>query len=105
LEVRGIDPIVARSGQEAVALVSRACPQLVFMDIHMPGCDGFDALAQIRAQENLDAVAIVAMTASASASDRTRYLEAGFDAFLAKPVDSVELDNQLKRFVSLRPPS
>ena len=105
LEVRGIDPIVARSGQEAVALVSRERPQLVFMDIHMPGCDGFDALAQIRAQENLDAVAIVAMTASASVSDRTRYLEAGFDAFLAKPVDSVELDNQLKRFVSLRPPS
>ncbi len=100
LEVRGIDPIVARSGQEAVALVSRARPQLVFMDIHMPGCDGFDALAQIRAHKNLDAISIVAMTAGAGESDRARYLEAGFDDFLAKPIDSVELDDQLKRFVS-----
>ena len=62
-------------------------------------------MAQIRAHESLRAIPIVAMTASASESDRTRYLEAGFDAFLAKPVDSGELDNQLKRFVSLRAPS
>lgn len=96
LEVRGIDPIVARSGQEAVELVSRERPQLVLMDIHMPDCDGFDALAQIRAQESLAAIPIVAMTASASESDRARYLEAGFDAFLSKPIDSVKLDNQLK---------
>ena len=99
LEVRGIDPIVARSGQEAVALVSRERPQLVLMDIQMPSCNGFEALAQIRAHESLAAIPIVAMTASASESDQTRYLEAGFDAFLSKPIDSVKLDDQLKRFV------
>jgi signal transduction histidine kinase/CheY-like chemotaxis protein len=99
LEVRGIDPIVARSGQEAVALVSRERPQLVLMDIQMPGCNGFEALAQIRAHESLAAIPIVAMTASASESDQTRYLDAGFDAFLSKPIDSVKLDDQLKRFV------
>ncbi len=100
LEVRGIDPIVARSGQEAVALVSRERPQLVLMDIQMPGCDGFEALAQIRAHESLAAIPIVAMTASASESDRARYLAAGFNAFLPKPIDSIELDDQLERFVS-----
>ena len=100
LEVRGIDSIVARSGQEAVALVSRERPQLVLMDIHMPSCDGFEALAQIRAQESLAAIPIVAMTASASESDRVRYLAAGFNAFLPKPIDSVELDDQLGRFLS-----
>jgi CheY-like chemotaxis protein len=100
LEVRGIDPIVARSGQEAVALVSRERPQLVLMDIQMPDCNGFEALAQIRAQESLAAIPIVAMTASASESDRSRYLAAGFNAFLPKPIDSVELDDQLERFLS-----
>ena len=99
LEVRGIDPIVTRSGQEAVALVSRERPQLVLMDIHMPDCNGFDALAQIRAQESLAGIPIVAMTASASEPEQRRYLEAGFDAFLSKPIDSAELDELLKRFV------
>ena len=99
LEVRGIDPIIARSGLEAVALVSRERPQLVFMDIHMPGCDGFEALAQIRAQESLTAIPVVAMTASASTSDQIRYLDAGFAAFLSKPIDSGELDRHLERFV------
>ncbi|MEE3330836.1 MAG: response regulator, partial [Myxococcota bacterium] len=99
LEVRGIDPIVARSGQEAVALVSGERPQLVLMDIHMPGCDGFEALAQIRAHASVAAIPIVAMTASASESDRTRYLDAGFDALLSKPIDSAKLDDQLNRFV------
>ena len=56
-------------------------------------------MAQIRAHESLRAIPIVAMTASASESDRTRYLEAGFDAFLSKPIDSAKLDDQLKRFL------
>ena len=57
-------------------------------------------MAQIRAQESLAAIPIVAMTASASESDRVRYLAAGFNAFLPKPIDSVELDAQLERFLS-----
>jgi signal transduction histidine kinase/ActR/RegA family two-component response regulator len=101
LEVRGIDPGVASNGHEAVAWVSRERPHLVLMDIHMPDCDGFEALAQIRADESLAAIPVVAMTASASESDQRRYLEAGFDAFLSKPIDSAKLDDQLKRFVLL----
>lgn len=99
LEVRGIDPIVASNSREGVELVHRERPQLVLMDIQMPGGNGFEALAQIRAHESLAAIPIVAMTASASESDRLRYLEAGFDAFLSKPIDSAKLDEQLKRFV------
>ena len=98
LQVRGINPLVASSGEEAVAVVSRERPQLVLMDIHMEGCDGFEALALIRADESLASIPVVAMTASASESDRARYVKAGFDAFLAKPIDSKKLDSQLKRF-------
>jgi CheY-like chemotaxis protein len=99
LEVRGIEPVVARNGREAVALVSSERPKLVLMDIHMPDGDGFDALAQIRANESSAAIPVVAMTASASESDQARYLEAGFDALLSKPVDSSKLDGQLRAFV------
>ena len=62
----------------------------------------FDALAQIRAQESLNAIPVVAMTANATESEGTRYIEAGFDAFLAKPIDSGKLDGELERFLSPR---
>ena len=100
LEVRGIDPIVIRGGGAALAVVERERPELVLMDIFMPGCDGFEALAQIRAQESLSAIPVVAMTANATESEQARYIEAGFDAFLAKPIDSARLDDQLVRFLS-----
>ena len=99
LQMRGIDPIVARSGPEAVTLVRRANPQLVLMDIQIPGCDGFEALAQIRTDGSHATLPVVAMTASASEEDRARYLEAGFDGFLSKPIDSHKLDDQLQRFM------
>lgn len=100
LEVRGVDPIVASSGRQGVELARSELPQLVLMDIQMPGGNGFEALAQIRAYEELATTPIVAMTASASEPDQQRYLEAGFDGFLSKPIDSAKLDEQLKRFVS-----
>jgi CheY-like chemotaxis protein len=95
LRVRGIDPLVARSGEEAVEMVGRERPHLVFMDIHMPGCDGFEALARIRENSSLAEIPILAMTASASESDRARYEAAGFDGFLPKPIDSAKLDGYL----------
>ncbi len=95
LEVRGIEPIMATGGYEAVTLGNRERPYLVLMDIHMPDCDGFEALAQIRKNKTLAGVSVVAMTASASESDRARYVEAGFDGFLAKPINSAKLDDLL----------
>lgn len=100
LEVRGLAPRVARSGPEAVERARLDRPHLVLMDIQMPGCDGFEALAQIRADGRLADVPIVAMTAGASEQDRMRYLQAGFDAFLSKPIDSGLLDEQLQRFLA-----
>jgi signal transduction histidine kinase/CheY-like chemotaxis protein len=101
LRVRGIEPIVALSGDAAVELAEQKRPTLVLMDIHMPGCDGFEALARIRSNEALVDIPIVAMTASASDTDRQRYVQAGFNGFLAKPIDSGKLDRQIARFTSV----
>ena len=99
LEIRGVSPLLATGGYEAITLAARERPQLILMDIHMSACDGFEALEKIRANDDLSGVQVVAMTASASESDRVRYVEAGFDGFLAKPIASLKLDELLNQFV------
>jgi signal transduction histidine kinase/ActR/RegA family two-component response regulator len=102
LRVRDIESILVESAEEAIECMVRERPELILMDIHMPDCDGFQALTRIRADERISDAYVVAMTASASESDQARYVKAGFDGFLAKPIDSAGLDDHLaeaaKRF-------
>jgi CheY-like chemotaxis protein/anti-sigma regulatory factor (Ser/Thr protein kinase) len=100
LRVRGIEPVVARSGEAGVRLAKEERPTLILMDIHMPDCDGFEALARIRSVAGLADVPVLAMTASASDVERERYVRAGFDGFVAKPIESRALDQQIGRFAS-----
>jgi CheY-like chemotaxis protein len=83
----GYRTVEARSGEEAVALARAECPELVLMDIQLPGMDGVDALRELRRSGELAATPIVAVTAFVMKEDRERFLAAGFDAYLEKPVD------------------
>jgi CheY-like chemotaxis protein len=67
----------------------------------MPDRDGFEALAQIRSKKALVDISIVAMIASASDAERERYVQAGFDGFLAKPLDSGKPDREIARFAAV----
>jgi signal transduction histidine kinase/DNA-binding NarL/FixJ family response regulator/HPt (histidine-containing phosphotransfer) domain-containing protein len=83
---------VASSGQEAVDLVKTRPYDLVFMDLVMPGMSGYEAARQIRAlPPPMNAVPIVALTATTAAEDRARCIAVGMDDFLAKPVRGAEL--------------
>jgi signal transduction histidine kinase/CheY-like chemotaxis protein len=83
---------VAREGREALALIERECFDLVLMDIHLPGMDGVTATRRIRAMDGERAeVPIIAVTANAMAGDRDRYLAAGMDDYLSKPIDAATL--------------
>ena len=83
----GYRTVEARSGEEAVTLARDEHPELVLMDIQLPGMDGVAALRELRSSASSASTPIVAVTAFVMKEDRDRFLAAGFDAYLEKPVD------------------
>ena len=90
LQAKGYEPLEATSGEEAVALATEHVPDLILMDVQLPGIDGIEALGRIRSDERTSAIPVVALTAQAMAGDRERFLESGFDGYISKPVDVLE---------------
>ena len=100
LKSLGCDVEVVEDGASACAAVARERFDLVFMDCHMPGIDGFEATRRIR-EEGLDwgaHIPIVALTADALAGDRERCLASGMDDYMTKPVSSAQLAAAVQRW-------
>jgi PAS domain S-box-containing protein len=100
LKRRGHTVSEVRSGDAAVAAVTRERFDLVLTDIHMPGLDGVEATKKIRAEEKLmsrERVPIVALTADTVETGRRACQEAGMDGFLTKPIDPAELDSMFEK--------
>jgi CheY-like chemotaxis protein len=74
------------SGAEALAGLAGSVPDLVLLDISLPGMDGTEVLRRIRATAALAALPVIALTAHAMAGDRERYLDLGFDDYVTKPI-------------------
>jgi CheY-like chemotaxis protein len=89
LEGEGHRVTVAATGEAALAAASEARPDLVLIDIGLPGIDGYETARRLRASD--DAVRLVAVTGHNRVEDRERSLAAGFDAHFAKPVDPVRI--------------
>lgn len=83
----GLDVIAAGDGQEALALMRSTQPAVVLMDMNLPVMDGWTACRQARADESIQQIPIIALTAHASDADRLAALEAGCDDYATKPVD------------------
>lgn len=94
LSVKGYEILVARTGQEAIALLDVHQPDLILMDIQLPGIDGLEAIQGIRHNPRFIHTPIVALTALAMTGDRERCLSAGANEYLTKPV-------RLKQLVSV----
>ena len=88
----------ATTGERAVELALEHQPELVLMDIQLPDIDGIDALGRLRADERLATVPVLALTAQAMEGDRERFLAAGFDGYLSKPVDIAEFVSTVRRY-------
>ena len=102
LGATGYRTLEATSGERAVELARSQEPDLVLMDIQLPGIDGVEALARLRADERTAQVPVLALTAQAMGGDRERFLSAGFDAYVSKPVDIAELVATVRRHCDAR---
>ena len=91
LQASGYSTFEAATGEQAVELALVHEPALVLMDVQLPGIDGVEALGRMRQNERTASIPVLALTAQAMSGDRERFLEAGFDGYLAKPVDVREL--------------
>lgn len=89
------------SGEAAVASATATPPQLVLMDVNLPGIDGATALARLRAHPATSDVPVVAVTSNAMLGDEARGIAAGFDAYVTKPIDVVEFLALVDRMVAV----
>ena len=99
LEYAGYDVRVARTGEDGVTLAVKEPPDLVLMDLQLPGIDGMEALRQLRASPRTADIPVVAVTAQAMKQDRERALEAGFDGYLEKPISVRAFPGQVRSFL------
>jgi two-component system cell cycle response regulator DivK len=91
LRAAGYDTLEAWTGRQALELAFSEKPDLVVMDIGLPDIDGLSALSRLRADERTAVIPVLALTAQAMAGDRERFLAAGFDGYLSKPVNIAAL--------------
>jgi len=95
IELAGHEALLAENGVLGLELFKSAHPDIAFVDIGLPGMDGYEIARRFRAEPNGAGVFLVALTGYGSASDRDRSREAGFDLHLLKPVDPETLQSVL----------
>jgi PAS domain S-box-containing protein len=96
LKAKGYSILLAKNGQDAVFLANSQHPDIILMDIQMPGMDGLEAMQRIRANDELANIPIIALTALAMTGDRERCLAAGANEYLSKPVRLKELTHTIQ---------
>jgi two-component system cell cycle response regulator DivK len=92
----------ATHGQQALDLIQRERPDLVLLDIDMPGLDGLAVVKKIREDASLADLPVVAVTAFAMEGDRERGMAAGFTAYLTKPMRAAILRQQVQQLLGVR---
>jgi CheY-like chemotaxis protein len=91
LEGEGYTVLSARDAQEALEIVARSQPQLILMDIQMPGMDGLALTQKLKADPAYQHIPIVALTSFAMIGDEAKARAAGCDGYITKPIDAVQL--------------
>jgi two-component system cell cycle response regulator DivK len=86
LQVKGYATLEATSAEDGLVLARTRNPDLILMDIQLPGMNGIEALKALRAEPATAGISIVAITASVMLSDREEIVRAGFDGFIEKPI-------------------
>ncbi len=99
LVAEGMEVLEAGSADEGVTVAKLEHPDLILMDINMPGKDGFSATESIREIVELDPIPIVALTANVMKGDKERTLDAGCDGYIPKPIDVDRFPSEVMSFI------
>ncbi|WP_119069033.1 response regulator [Aggregatilinea lenta] len=103
LAARGFEVLEADDGLTGVELAAHERPDLILMDISLPGIDGVEATRRIKTYAETANIPVVALTANAMRGDRERFLAAGCDDYLPKPISTVDLLTMVNKFLGALP--
>jgi CheY-like chemotaxis protein len=99
LERQGFEVLVARDGEQGVAMARSEHPDLILMDLNMPVMDGWEATRQLKAATETQAIPVIALSAHAMTGDRERAIEAGCDDYDTKPVRIDSLKDKISKLL------
>jgi CheY-like chemotaxis protein len=101
LEEGGYQIVKAASGEDALSIARGGEPvDLILMDIHLPGIDGLSVVHEMKADDRTKSIPILALTAHAMRGDRDRFLEAGCDGYISKPIDVKTFLTSVRQYLS-----
>jgi two-component system, cell cycle response regulator DivK len=98
LQFKGYRTIEARNAAEGITLAGTQLPELILMDIQLPDMNGLTLLKRLRGKPGTVTVPVVALTAFAMKDDRQRFLDAGFDGYIEKPINVRAFPEQVQHF-------
>lgn len=103
LEEGGYDIVKATSGEEALSITNNdddlATFDLILMDIHLPGMDGLSVVRRMKSNDRTARIPILALTAHAMRGDKDRFLEAGCDGYISKPIDVKTFISSIEQYL------
>ncbi len=98
LQARRYRTLEVETGEEALAVLQKDRPDLILMDIQLPGKDGITITKEIKGKEDTKDIPVFALTSYAMKGDRERMMEAGFDSYLSKPIKVTEFLKKIDDF-------
>lgn len=101
IDLRWSDEVEAEDGNQALARVAETRPDLILMDLSIPGIDGWKVTRRLKADASYRAIPIIALTAHAMRGDEERALQAGCDGYLSKPISPKKVVEEVKRYLNL----
>jgi len=102
LQVKGYQTLEAATAEDGIALAQAHSPDLVLMDIQLPGMNGIEALGVLRENPATAHIPVIAVTASVMQQDRKLITEAGFDAYIGKPINLKEFLQAVREMIEAR---
>ena len=102
LQVKGYKTVESETAEEGLKLAAERSPEMILMDIQLPGMDGITALKQLRSDPKTKNIRVIAITASAMTHNRQTMLAEGFDGYQTKPISLKEFLSEVEKVLGMR---